>query len=216
MILTRDRAMAEKIDMLRRFGGSTRYRHERLGYNSRLDELQAAVLRVKLRSLGAWNARRQQIAALYDRLLAALPLCLPQAAPGVVHVYQEYTIRAPQRDALQAFLKARGIETGVYYPLPLHLQELYLDLGLGKGRFPEAERAAAEVLSLPIYPEMGDDSGRDCGRRDPHLLRRLTRPDNTRLESPACSSRPESGILIPWIKPSSHRVSVASFCYLAG
>lgn len=157
MILTRDRAMAEKIDMLRRFGGSTRYRHERLGYNSRLDELQAAVLRVKLRSLGAWNARRRQIASLYDRLLADLPSCLPHVAPDVVHVYQEYTIRAPQRDALQAFLKALGIETGVYYPLPLHLQELYLDLGLGKGRFPEAERAAAEVLSLPIYPEMGND-----------------------------------------------------------
>ena len=157
MILTRDRAMADKIDMLRRFGGSTRYRHERLGYNSRLDELQAAVLRVKLRSLGAWNARRQQIAALYDRLLSGVPVCLPHVAPDVIHVYQEYTIRAPQRDALQAFLKARGIETGIYYPLPLHMQDLYLDLGLGKGSFPEAERAAAEVLSLPIYPEMRDD-----------------------------------------------------------
>lgn len=154
MILTCDRAMAEKIDVLRRFGGSTRYRHQRLGYNSRLDELQAAVLRVKLRRLGAWITRRRQIAALYNQMLASLPVILPREAADVVHVYQEYTIRSPRRDALQAFLRARGIETSVYYPLPLHLQELYLDLGLGVGRFLEAEQAAAEVLSLPIYPEM--------------------------------------------------------------
>jgi len=157
MIVTRDRAMADKIDLLRRFGGSTRYRHDRLGYNSRLDELQAAVLRVKLRSLARWNARRREIAALYDRLLAGLPIVLPRERRGALHVYQEYTIRTPRRDALQAFLGAREIETAVYYPLPLHLQELYRDLGLGVGSFPEAERAAAEVLSLPIYPEVSDD-----------------------------------------------------------
>jgi dTDP-4-amino-4,6-dideoxygalactose transaminase len=157
MILTRDRAMAERLDVLRRFGGSTRYLHERLGYNSRLDELQAAVLRVKLRRLGEWNARRRQIAAGYDRLLAGLPLRLPSEAPGAFHVYQEYTVRTHQREALQAFLLDRGVETAVYYPLPLHLQQLYLDLGLGPGSFPEAERAAAEVLSLPIYPELTDE-----------------------------------------------------------
>lgn len=156
MIVTRDRALADKIDVLRRFGGSTRYRHDRLGYNSRLDELQAAVLRVKLRHLRRWNERRRQIAALYGRLLAGLPVVLPHEGRDAVHVYQEYTIRSERRDAMQAFLRARGIETAVYYPLPLHMQELYRDLGLGKGSFPEAERAAAEVLSLPIYPEMGD------------------------------------------------------------
>jgi dTDP-4-amino-4,6-dideoxygalactose transaminase len=157
MVLTRDREMADRLDVLRRFGGRLKYRHERLGYNSRLDELQAAVLRVKLRRLGEWNVRRRQIAALYNRLLAGLPVTPPREAAGVVHVYQEYTIRAPQRDRLQGFLKERGIETSVYYPVPLHLQELYLDLGLGQGAFPEAERAAAEVLSLPIYPELADE-----------------------------------------------------------
>ena len=154
MVITRDRTMADRLDILRKFGGSVRYRHERLGYNSRLDELQAAVLRVKLRKLEGWNARRRQIAAQYNRLLGGLPAILPYQAPGVLHVYQEYTIRAPRRDELQSFLKERGIDTGVYYPLPLHLQELYLDMGLGRGSFPEAERAAGEVLSLPIYPEL--------------------------------------------------------------
>lgn len=117
MIVTRDRALADKIDVLRRFGGSTRYRHDRLGYNSRLDELQAAVLRVKLRHLRRWNERRRQIAALYGRLLAGLPVVLPHEGREAVHVYQEYTIRSERRDALQAFLRARGIETAVYYPL---------------------------------------------------------------------------------------------------
>jgi dTDP-4-amino-4,6-dideoxygalactose transaminase len=149
--------MAGRLDVLRRHGGRVKYYHERLGYNSRLDELQAAILRVKLRHLDAWTEGRRGVAARYDELLADLPVTIPYQAPGRRHVYHQYTIRAPRRDQLQTFLKEHGIGTMIYYPLPLHLQEMYTDLGMGEGSFPEAERAAREVLALPIYPELTED-----------------------------------------------------------
>jgi dTDP-4-amino-4,6-dideoxygalactose transaminase len=154
MAVTCNAEMADRLDTLRRHGGRVKYFAERLGYNSRLDELQAAVLRVKLRHLDEWNAARRRVAALYDELLADLPITIPYEAPEARHVYHQYTIRAPDRDELQAFLKEQGIGTMIYYPRPLHLQGLYADLGQGPGSYPETEQAAQEVLSLPIYPEL--------------------------------------------------------------
>jgi dTDP-4-amino-4,6-dideoxygalactose transaminase len=154
MAVTCSSEMADQLDVLRRHGGRVKYYHERLGYNSRLDELQAAILRVKLRHLEEWTAQRRRVAARYNELLADLPVAIPYEAPGMRHIYHQYTIRAPRRDELRTFLKDRGIGTMIYYPLPLHLQEMYAVLGLGEGTFPEAEQAAREVLSLPIYPEL--------------------------------------------------------------
>jgi len=157
MAITRDDEIADRLRVLRQHGGRVKYHHERLGYNSRLDELQAAILRVKLRHLAEWTAARQQVAAQYDQLLAGLPVTTPYRSPEATHVYHQYTIRAPRRDALQAFLKERGIGTMVYYPVPLHLQPIYAHLGVPEGSLPEAERAAKEVLSLPIYPELTEE-----------------------------------------------------------
>lgn len=159
MAVTNRPDLAGRLDVLRRHGGRVKYHHERVGYNSRLDELQAAILRVKLRYLEQWTAGRRRVAARYSELLAltGLPVMAPYVAPNVQHVYHQYTIRASRRDELQAFLKQRGIGTMIYYPVPLHLQEIYAPLGLGLGSFPEAERAAAEVLSLPMYPELADE-----------------------------------------------------------
>jgi len=158
LVVTDDPDLAAALDVLRNHGrrrGSLYY-YDRVGFNSRLDELQAAILRVKLRHLPAWTERRREIAALYNALLAQAPVTLPVEAEGVYHVYHQYTIRAPQRDALQEALAREGIATMIYYPLPLHLQALYRGLGLAEGSLPEAERAAREVLSLPIYPQMTD------------------------------------------------------------
>jgi dTDP-4-amino-4,6-dideoxygalactose transaminase len=149
--------IADCLDVLRRHGGHVKYEHERLGYNSRLDELQAAILRVKLGHLKEWNSSRRRIAARYNELLADVPVTAPYEAPKVRHVYHQYTIRSSRRDELRAFLQEQGIGTMIYYPIPLHLQEVYADQGLGPGSYPEAERAAKEVLSLPIYPELTDE-----------------------------------------------------------
>jgi dTDP-4-amino-4,6-dideoxygalactose transaminase len=157
MAVTCNAEMAERLDVLRRHGGHVKYYHERVGYNSRLDEIQAAVLRVKLRHLEAWGVQRRRVATRYDQLLADSPVATPYVAPGMVHVYHQYTIRAPRRDELRAFLKDQGIGSMIYYPLALHMQEMYAGLGIGEGSLPEAEKAATEVLSLPIYPEMTDE-----------------------------------------------------------
>ena len=164
MAVTCNPDMADRLDVLRRHGGRIKYFHERLGYNSRLDELQAAVLRVKLRHLGAWTEARGQVAARYNELLAGLPVTTPQEAPGMHHVYHQYTIRTPRRDELHAFLKDKGIGTMIYYPLPLHLQEMYAHLGQGEGSFPGAEHAAREVLSLPMYPELTEEQIQEVTR----------------------------------------------------
>ncbi|MFI5339620.1 MAG: DegT/DnrJ/EryC1/StrS family aminotransferase [Candidatus Methylomirabilales bacterium] len=153
---TQDADLGERILRLRVYGGRDRYVHEELGFNSRLDEIQAAILRVKLRFLAEWNARRRAIAARYREGLAGLPIGLPTESPDCVHVYHQFTIRVPDRDTVQRRLAELGVRTTVYYPVPLHLQPMYRDLGYRVGDFPEAERAAREVLSLPIYPELTD------------------------------------------------------------
>jgi dTDP-4-amino-4,6-dideoxygalactose transaminase len=159
--------------MLRTHGMRRRYFHDEVGWNSRMDTLQAAVLEVKLRRLDAGNARRRTLATLYDTLFqaagltgASTPSTDPSAKDGIVlpytdpraeHVFHQYVIRAPRRDDLRAFLTAEGIGTEIYYPLPLHLQESLASLGYRAGDFPESERAAQQVLALPIYPELRDD-----------------------------------------------------------
>jgi dTDP-4-amino-4,6-dideoxygalactose transaminase len=157
MITTSDPRLAERLRKLRVHGGVQMYHHELVGTNSRLDALQAAVLRAKLPHLEAWTAARQRNAVLYDELLADLPeVITPRVAPDSVHVFNQYTVRVRRRDELRAFLDARGIGTGIYYPVPLHLQECFRTLGYARGDFPVSEALAEEVLSLPIYPELGE------------------------------------------------------------
>lgn len=156
MVVTNDAALADRLDVLRRQGGKTKYFHQVLGFNSRLDTMQAAVLRVKLRYLERWQEARRAAARRYDALLAAsgAPVATPYVRSDVRHVYHQYTIRAPQRDALAQHLQQRGVGTMIYYPLPLHLQGLYSELGMAEGSLPNAEAAGHEVLSLPMFPEL--------------------------------------------------------------
>jgi len=156
IITTNDPALAERIRLLRVHGSAKKYEHKELGYNSRLDEMQAAVLRVKLPHLEAWNARRREIARIYDAELAGL-VETPFVEPGCEHTYHQYTIIAERRDELAAFLKEQGIGTAIHYPLPLHLQPSFAYLGYKPGDFPVAESMAKRVLSLPVFPELSDE-----------------------------------------------------------
>lgn len=156
LVTTESPELAEKVRMLRHGGQKTRYDHRLVGMNSRLDELQAAILLAKLPHLERWNERRRHIAALYTAILGDTELELPLETDGAHHVYHLYVVRTPHRDALQKYLADRGIETAVHYPTPIHLQEAYRWLGLGPGSFPVAERLASQLLSLPIYPELTD------------------------------------------------------------
>jgi len=155
MIVTDSEDWAARLRALRHHGQVRKYVSEEQGWNSRLDEIQAAVLRAKLRHLGRWSEARQAHAAHYSALLGRLPGIVTPAAPdGSEHVYHQYTIRVPERDRVRQFLADRGIASTVYYPVPLHLQPLYASLGHKRGDLPVAERAAEEVLSLPIYAEL--------------------------------------------------------------
>lgn len=158
MVTMNDGALADRVRMLRVHGSRVKYAHEMIGMNSRLDALQAAVLRVKLTHLEEWTKGRQRNAARYDTLFkdAGLldRLTLPTVTAENRHVYNQYVIRAPRRDQLRTFLQAQGVGTEIYYPWPLHLQACYRDLGYRQGAFPQAERAAAETLALPIYAEL--------------------------------------------------------------
>ena len=146
--------VAERLRLLRQYGWRERYVSDVAGYNSRLDELQAAILRVRLGHLEAENAARRRLAARYDAVLAGLPITLPVAGPDDCPVYHLYVIRTAARDALAEHLRARGIGTGVHYPVPVHRQPAYAHLGYGPGSLPATEAAAAGVLSLPMYPDL--------------------------------------------------------------
>jgi len=155
MMVTSDDAIAERLRKLRLHGGAKQYHHDEVGTNSRLDSLQAAVLLAKLPHLEAWSAKRREHAAYYTRGLADLPAVRPPAVdPANEHTFHQYTLRAERRDELQAHLKRHGIGSAIYYPVPLHLQPCFSHLGYRAGRLPESERASAEVLSLPVYPEL--------------------------------------------------------------
>jgi dTDP-4-amino-4,6-dideoxygalactose transaminase len=152
MVVTNNAVLADKVDVLRRQGGKKKYYHEVLGFNSRLDTLQAAILNVKLTYLDGWNHGRREAAHRYNQLLSSLPLTTPHEQPGSCHVYHQYTIRAPERGELAAYLKDQGVATMVYYPVPLHRQPLYADMV--EVHAPNADRAAQEVLSLPMSPDL--------------------------------------------------------------
>jgi dTDP-4-amino-4,6-dideoxygalactose transaminase len=158
-VTTHDADLAARLRLLRDHGQTAKYTHGLIGFNARLDGLQAALLRVKLPHLDRWNARRQALAAAYRRGLAGLPgIGLPEAVADREHVYHLFVIRCPRRDALHAYLQAHGIATGVHYPRPLHLQPAFAPLRHQAGDFPVSEAAAQEVLALPLYPELTDDA----------------------------------------------------------
>ncbi|MDQ3815249.1 MAG: DegT/DnrJ/EryC1/StrS family aminotransferase [Armatimonadota bacterium] len=157
LITTNDEALAEKARLLRVHGQRGSYVHYEIGYNSRLHALQAVILNVKLPHAQAWNDARRANAAVYNEALKDLPITLPTERPEARHVYHQYTIRVPQREAVTDALTAGGIGWAIYYPVCLHQQPVYESLGYREGQLPVAERATREVLSLPIFPELRDD-----------------------------------------------------------
>ncbi len=160
LVTTNDDRLAERLRRLRVHGGATEYHHDEVGFNSRLDTLQAAVLRVKLPHLDRWSDARRERAGTYTRLLEEAGLTEfvtpPHVRPGARHIFHQYVVRvpAPRRDPLVEHLKQNGVGTKVYYPVPLHLQPCFADLGYREGDFPESERAARETLALPMFPEL--------------------------------------------------------------
>lgn len=154
MVTTDNAEYARTIRILRDWGAERKYEHVLKGYNYRLEAVQGAVLRVKLRRLEAWTEARRSAAACYDRLLAGSGVRTPQAMPYARHVYHIYAIRTTHRKACQEALQARGVQTGIHYPIPVHLLPAYADLGYRAGQFPHAEKASAEVLSLPMFAEL--------------------------------------------------------------
>jgi len=154
MVVTDNEEYAQTIRMLRDWGQERKYHHVLKGFNYRMEGIQGAILRVKLRHLEAWTEARRRHAALYNELLAGSGVATPVEAPDVRHVYHVYAIRTPYRDSLQAALQSKGIQTGIHYPIPVHLQPAYRDFGYGPGDLPVTERAAAELLSLPMFSEL--------------------------------------------------------------
>ena len=156
MVLSNDRALAERVKVLRAHGGKPKYYHREVGGNFRLDALQAALLRVRLPRLDGWTEQRQANADLYDRLLGSAELAgkveRPKRTAGSRHIFNQYVIKAEDRDRLHQHLGENGVGSAIYYPVPLHLQECFATLGYEKGRFPVAEKAAGNTLALPVYP----------------------------------------------------------------
>ncbi len=159
-LTTNDAELAEKIRMMHNYGQREKYDHVYLAWNRRLDTIQAAVLRVKLRHLDRWNASRRTIASLYGELLQHSGATLPHESPDAEHVYHLYVVQVDGRDRVQSELAALGIASGIHYPVPIHLQEAYRAAGFGPGSFPVTEAAAKRILSLPMYPELTEDGVR--------------------------------------------------------
>ena len=158
MVVTNNEEIAERIKMLRNYGQSKKYYHDFMGYNSRLDEIQAAVLRVKLRYLDEWNDKRREYAKLYNELLKNVSgVETPIEKEFVKHVYHLYVIRCKNRDELQQYLSSKGVSTGIHYPIPVHLQKAYKHLEYKQGDFPITEKYSKEILSLPMFPELLED-----------------------------------------------------------
>lgn len=166
IVVTDNEELANKIAVLRNYGQKFKYYYDFIGYNSRLDELQAAVLRVKLKHLDRWNMLRQKHATLYNKVLSECKgVALPEEKSYAEHVYHLYVIRCSNRHGLQKALENAGISTGIHYPIPVHLQVAYSHLGNKKGDFPVAEKYASEILSLPMFPELSDEEiGEVCER----------------------------------------------------
>jgi dTDP-4-amino-4,6-dideoxygalactose transaminase len=157
MITTQAKELAARLKMLRNHGSHVRYHHDLIGYNSRLDELQAVVLRVKLKRIDDYNNRRGQVARLYTELLRDAAVQTPREVDGYRHVFHQYTILSPQRDRIAARLQSAGIASAIYYPIPLHRQAAFADAYRAL-ELPVTERVAARCLSLPMYPELGESS----------------------------------------------------------
>lgn len=156
-LTTQDESLAETAKLLRNYGSKVKYEHEVIGFNRRMDEVQAAILSVKLKYLQDWISERQRIAHLYTELLSGIEdLILPQTAPGAEHVYHLYVVRTSRRDALMAYMEAKGISTAIHYPIPPHMQKAYSSLGFEEGDFPVAEQLARTSLSLPLYTGITD------------------------------------------------------------
>lgn len=156
-ITTNDDEIARRVRMIRDHGSEHKYRHDLIGMNARLDELQAVVLRAKLKHLADWNEARRSHAAVYSELLDPDWVITPIEAEGANHIYHLYVIRAPRRDELQTYLKENGIFTGIHYPIPIHQQKAFSYLGYQNGDFPETEKAVSEILSLPMFAELADE-----------------------------------------------------------
>jgi dTDP-4-amino-4,6-dideoxygalactose transaminase len=155
MVITDNRDISDKVFCLRNCGRKSKYEHVLLGYNMRLDTLQAALLRVKLKRLKAWNAMRRAAAQIYNRYLGGIKeVIIPSAAAGVEHVYHVYALRVKNRNQLCAELKSYGVDALIHYPIPLHLQQAYAELGYQRGDLPVSERIAQEIVSLPMFPHL--------------------------------------------------------------
>jgi dTDP-4-amino-4,6-dideoxygalactose transaminase len=158
IVVTNDKELADKVRVLRAHGSARKYYHGTIGYNSRLDALQAAILLVKLQYLNDWNNARREKAKIYDALFAGSKIVTPVALDFVKHVYHLYIIRVPERAPVEAVLKENGIGHGVYYPVPLHLQDVYKEsLGYSEGSLPVSEAASHETMAIPLYPELKED-----------------------------------------------------------
>jgi dTDP-4-amino-4,6-dideoxygalactose transaminase len=157
IIVTDSEEIYNKAIMLRAYGQEAKHVHAIEGFNSRLDEVQAAILKLKLDLLDRWNTKRRHFAWLYRRDLSDTPLVLPDEAPWAYHVYHLFVVRAKKRDELTGYLKEKGVSTLIHYPTPIHLQQVYEHLGYGKGAFPNSETAAEEIISLPMYPSLKED-----------------------------------------------------------
>ena len=156
-VVTNDEEVARRVRLLRDHGSAHKYHHEVIGYNFRLEGIQGAVLGVKLRHLDKWNALRREHAARYGELLSGARLTLPREMPYAGHIYHLYVVQTEAREALQHTLSEAGVQTGIHYPIPIHLQPAYAHLGYQAGDFPEAERQATRVLSLPMFPELTEE-----------------------------------------------------------
>ncbi len=157
MVVTRDAVIAERIRRLGNYGQRVKYEHESVGTNSRLDTMQAAILRVKLRHLDDWNDARRERAAKYNDLLGGGSCNVPKTAPNRTHIFHLYMVEVEDRREVQKFLGEQGISTGIHYPIPIHLQEACVSLGYKRGQFPVTERAAGRILSLPMFAELTQD-----------------------------------------------------------
>jgi dTDP-4-amino-4,6-dideoxygalactose transaminase len=155
--VTDDEEVAKRVRLLRDHGSERKYTHEIIGYNFRLEGIQGAVLNVKLRHLDGWNQLRREHAARYTELLRESSLRLPRELPYAEHVYHLYVVQSEGRDSLQRALNESGIQTGIHYPIPIHLQPAYASLDYRRGDFPEAERQSERVLSLPLFPELTEE-----------------------------------------------------------
>ncbi len=176
-VTTNDAEVARRIRLLRDHGSERKYHHEIVGYNFRLEEIQGAVLSVKLRHLDRWNELRREHAARYGELLAGSDLVLPREMAYAYHVYHLYVVQTEARDQLRSTLNEAGIQTGIHYPIPVHLQPAYASLGYKAGDFPEAERQARRVLSLPMFPELS-------GEQMMRVAEIITKSEAWSLESP--------------------------------